>query len=151
FEFPEADTVDFSIDDRLRGAAAEDVGSLDPTRVYLNEIGNVPLLTREGEVLLARRIENGSRRAQRAVTRSPIAVAALVKIGDELAAGAIGVREVVTFADQSAQTEEGAALRATEGEDKTEDRLRLTLEGIKRVRASYRRGLGEWRKLQEER
>jgi RNA polymerase primary sigma factor len=150
-EFSETDTIDFSFDDRLRDKPVEDAVSLDPTRVYLNEIGNVPLLTREGEILLAKRIENGSRRAQRAVTRSPIAVAELLKIGDELAAGALGVREVVAFSDQSAPTEERAPLRSMDREDKTEDRLRLAIEGIKRIRASYRRGLAEWRKLQEER
>src|SRR5262245_39146567 len=101
-EFPEADTIDFSFEGRLRDNPTEDAGSLDPTRVYLNEIGSTPLLTREGEILLAKRIENGGRRTQRAITRSPIAVAELLKIGDELAAGALGIREVVTFSDQSA-------------------------------------------------
>jgi RNA polymerase primary sigma factor len=150
-EFPETDTINFSFDDRMRDNPAEDAGSLDPTRVYLNEIGKGPLLTREGEVLLAKRIENGGRRAQRAVTRSPIAVAELLKIGDELAAGALGLREVVAFSDQSAPTAPAEEREPEDREDKTEDRLRLTLEGIKRVRVSYRRGLGEWRKLQEER
>ena len=146
-EAPEADASDFSLVDHLRDNPPE-AGSPDSTRLYLNEIGNVPLLTREGEVLLAKRIENGSRRAQRAVTRSPIAVAELLKIGDELAAGALSIRDVVTFSDQSAPAE-GA--EPEDRETKTEERLRLTLEGIERVRALCRRGLGEWRKLQDER
>jgi RNA polymerase primary sigma factor len=156
-EFSEAEAVDFSFEDRLRDNPAEDAGSLDPTRVYLNEIGSTPLLTREGEILLAKRIENGGRRTQRAVTRSPIAVAELLKIGDELAAGALGIREIVAFSDQpasaalSSQAEGGVKEgRPEDREDKAEDRLRLTLEGLKRVRAIYRRGLVEWRKLQEE-
>src|SRR5215813_5039960 len=102
---PEADTGDYSIIDRLRDDPPEDAGSPDSTRLYLNEIGNVPLLTREGEVLLAKRIENGGRQAQRAITRSPIAVAELLKIGDELAAGALSLRDVVTLYDQSEQAE----------------------------------------------
>jgi RNA polymerase primary sigma factor len=147
-EAPEAETSDFSVVDRSRDYPMEDAGSPDPTRLYLNEIGKAPLLTREGEVLLAKRIENGVRRARRAVTRSPIAVAELMKIGDELAAGALGLRDVVNFSDQSAPAE-GA--EPEDREDRAEERLRLTLEGIGRVRALCRRGLGEWRKLQDER
>src|SRR5262245_25996057 len=116
-EAPEADGGDFSLVDRLRGNPQEDAGSPDPARLYFNEIGNVPLLTREGEILLAKRIENGVRRARRAVTRSPIAVAELLKIGDELAAGALGLRDVVTVSDQSAPAE-GA--EPEDREDRTE-------------------------------
>jgi RNA polymerase primary sigma factor len=147
-EAPEADTGDFSPVDRLRDNPPEDAGSPDPTRLYLNEIGKAPLLTREGEVLLAKRIENGGRKARRAVTRSPIAVAELLKIGDELAAGSLSLRDVVTFSDQSAPAEGSEPERRDDG---TEARLRLTLEGIGRVRALWGRGIGEWRKLQDER
>jgi RNA polymerase primary sigma factor len=146
-EAPEVDTSDFSLVDRLRDNPSEDAGSPDSTRLYLNEIRKAPLLTREGEILLAKRIENGGRRAQRVVTHSPIAVAELLKIGDELVAGALNIRDVVTFSDQSAPAE-GAEPESRE--DRTEERLRLTLEGIGRVRARYRSGLGEWRKLQDE-
>ncbi|HEU0184763.1 MAG TPA: sigma-70 family RNA polymerase sigma factor [Blastocatellia bacterium] len=158
----EADGGEFSFEDHLRDNPVEDTGSSDSTRLYLNEIGKGRLLTREGEILLAKRIENGGRRAQRAVTRSPIAVAELLKIGDELKAGALKVRDVVIFSDQSEPAARSGA-RSGDGqeppelselesrEDKTEDRLRSTIEGIGRVRAIYRRGLGEWRKLQDER
>src|SRR5215470_12449972 len=56
----------------------------DPVRLYLREMGVVPLLTREGEVAIAKRIERGKLRAQKAVSRSPVAVAEILKIGEEL-------------------------------------------------------------------
>lgn len=111
---------------------------LDSAHLYMREIRRVSLLTREGEILLAKRIENGGKRARRAVTRLPIAVAELLKIGDELAAGALNIRDVATFSDESGPDER---------EDRAEERLRLTLEGIERVRALYRRGLRERQKL----
>ena len=58
----------------------------DPVRLYLREMGVVPLLTREGEVAIAKRIERGQIKTQKAIARSPIAVGELIKIGDELAA-----------------------------------------------------------------
>ena len=50
--------------------AEESIYTDDPVRVYLREMGSVPLLTREGEVNLARRMERGKLRMQKAVSRS---------------------------------------------------------------------------------
>src|SRR5262245_58112463 len=150
---PEADTGDYSIIDRLRDDPPEDAGSPDSTRLYLNEIGNVPLLTREGEVLLAKRIEGGGRRARRAVTRSPIAVAELSKIGDELAAGALSIRDVVTFSDQfapaeGAERQNGGALTKNARRDRASSRAlpsraRRVAEAAGRARASARSQIEE--------
>src|SRR5436853_2667529 len=69
----------------------------DPIRVYMREMGVVPLLTREQEVSIAKRIERGQKRAEKAIARSPIAVVELFGIGDELAAGGLNIRDVVAF------------------------------------------------------
>jgi len=54
----------------------------DPVRLYMREMASVALLTREGEVVLARRIERGNLRGVRAVSRSPICVEYLLDLGD---------------------------------------------------------------------
>ena len=115
--------------------------ALDPVRVYMREMGIVPLLTREQEVAIAKRIEWGQNRAQKAITRSPIAIAELLKMGEELEAGTLAIRDVVSFSNQ---------LEAEEQEDKAEEYLHWTIEGIHRVRKLYRRGLREFDQLRGE-
>jgi RNA polymerase primary sigma factor len=114
--------------------------TLDPVRVYMREMGLVPLLTREQEVSIAKRIEGGEKRAQKAITRSPIAVAELLRIGEELEAGTIAIRDVIAFSDQS----------ETEEEDKGEEYLHRTIAGIQNVRKLYRRALREFENLRAE-
>jgi RNA polymerase primary sigma factor len=113
----------------------------DPVRLYLREMGTVPLLTRESEVTIAKRIERGQRKAQKSISRSPIAVAELLRIGDGLEAGQLNIRDVVNFSDQAEVSEE---------EDKAEEYLRWTLEGIENIRKLYRAGLKDWEKLHAE-
>ncbi|MDH3528184.1 MAG: RNA polymerase sigma factor RpoD [Acidobacteriota bacterium] len=96
----------------------------DPVRLYLREMGIVPLLTREGEVSIAQRIERGQQRAQKTIARSPIAVAELIKIGEDLIEGNSSIREIVNFSEQAELTGE---------EDKVDEYLRWTLEGIDNI------------------
>jgi RNA polymerase primary sigma factor len=135
-------------------SAGEMKSGADPVRLYLNEIGRTPLLKREGEVTLAKRVENGIRRTQRAITRSPIAIAELLKIGDALEAGELNLRDVIVLNDQSDADSRADNADASEREETREnsldDRLRSTLEGIGLVRMLYRRGLREWEKLRVE-
>jgi len=73
----------------------------DPVRLYLREMGVVPLLTREGEVAIAKRIERGLMKTHKSIARSPIAVMELLKVGEELAEFKINIREVVLFSEQA--------------------------------------------------
>ena len=115
----------------------------DPVRLYLREMGVVPLLTREGEVAIAKRIERGQLKTQKAISRSPIAVKELLKIGEELEAGAANIRETVVFAEQ-------AELAGDEDRDKAEEYRAWTVEGIENIRKLFKLGLKEWEKLREE-
>ena len=113
----------------------------DPVRVYMREMGVVPLLKREQEVSIAKRIEWGQKRAQKGITRSPVAVAELLKIGAELSAGTIGIRDVVVFSDQ---------METEEHEDKTEEYLAWTIEGIQNISRLYKRGVKELMQMRAE-
>src|SRR6266478_922671 len=113
----------------------------DPVRLYMREMGRVPLLTRDQEVAIAKRIEWGQNRAQKAITRSPVAVAELLKVGDELEAGRLPIRDVVSFSDQ---------MEAEEQDDKAPEYLQWTIEGIENVRKLYNRGLKQLEQLRAE-
>jgi RNA polymerase primary sigma factor len=86
----------------------------DPVRMYLREMGTVPLLTREGEVEIAKRIERGQMRVLKAISRSPIVVREIMALGEDLRRGVRNVKEVVIF-DEEELTEEVvlARVRAT--------------------------------------
>ena len=77
----------------------------DPVRMYLREMGTVPLLTREGEVEIAKRIERGQMRVLKAISRSPIVIREIAALGEDLKRGVRNVKEVVVF-DEEELTEE---------------------------------------------
>jgi RNA polymerase primary sigma factor len=77
----------------------------DPVRMYLREMGTVPLLTREGEVEIAKRIERGQLRVLKAISRSPIVIREVVGLGEDLKRGVRNIKEVVIF-DEEEITEE---------------------------------------------
>ena len=64
----------------------ESIYTDDPVRVYLREMGAVPLLTREGEVDLARRMERGKLRMQKAISRSALVQQVVVEIAEQIEA-----------------------------------------------------------------
>ncbi len=72
----------------------------DPVRMYLREMGTVPLLTREGEVEIAKRIERGQLRVLKALSRSPIVINELLSLGEDLKKQVRSIKEVVTFDEE---------------------------------------------------
>src|SRR5919106_1320638 len=127
--------------DDLDLSAGEDEKSADPVRVYLRQMGTVPLLTREQEVSISQRIERGQIKTHKAISRSPIAVKELIRIGDELQTGDLSIRDIVNFSDQA---------DVSEAEDKADEYLQWTLEGVENIRKHFREGLKEWEKLAAE-
>ena len=138
-----SDTDDEAMSDEIELdlSAGELDKTSDPVRVYMREMGVVPLLTRQQEVAIAKRIEWGQKRAQKAISRSPIAVVELLKIGDELEAGGLNIRDVVVFSDQT---------EAEEHEDRSEEYLKWTIEGIQNIRAMFKKAVKELPKLYAE-
>ena len=112
----------------------------DPVRLYLREMGVVPLLTREGEVAIAKRIERGHMKTRKAIARSPIAVRELLKVGEELQSGAANIRELVVFSEQ-------AELTGDEDADKADEYRAWTVEGIQNISNGFTKGLVDWEKL----
>jgi len=111
----------------------------DPVRLYLREMGIVPLLTREGEVAIAKRIERGKIRAHKAISRSPAAIQELIRLGQDLAKGELSIREVVTFNEQEGITEE-----------KILEYHSYTVETINEIDKLFKKGLDHYEKIQAE-
>jgi RNA polymerase primary sigma factor len=95
----------------------------DPVRMYLREMGTVPLLSREGEVEIAKRIEHGQKVVLKALSRSPLVVRELLAIGDKLKKDQVYIRDVVTLND----------------DELTEERLEEKKESVQEVIESIRR------------
>jgi RNA polymerase primary sigma factor len=97
----------------------------DPVRMYLREMGTVPLLTREGEVAIAKRIERGQLVVMKTVSRSPVVLKELLSVGDDLRRGARSIKEIVQFDDEELTDE------------KIEDKTKQTLKIIEKIAKLY--------------
>ena len=100
--------------DEIGGDPSLSVGkSSDPVRMYLREMGGVSLLTREGEVVIAKKIEEGLLKIRNEVYSSPIALDYVVKLAEGLKEGSLRFREVFAEEDSSSESMDDDS----EGED----------------------------------
>ncbi len=122
-------------DKRDEGAGEEgefDFGALnldktnDPVRLYLREMGTVPLLSREGEVEIAKRVEHGQRVILKALSRSPLVVREILNIGDQLKKKQISIRDVVALNDDEIT------------DDRLEEKATTVLEVVESIRKHER-------------
>ncbi len=100
----------------------------DPVRMYLREMGTVPLLTREGEVEIARRIERGKLAVIKSISRTPLIAKKVIQLGDQLHAGERTIRELVIFNDEEI-TDERIAERAKQ--------VQKQIDAVRKARANY--------------
>jgi len=85
---------------------ASGIKANDPVRLYLKEMGSIPLLNREGEVNLAKRIEDGERAIMAAVKSCSVALDELFHIGEKLKTGELQIRDVIKDLDEDSSDEE---------------------------------------------
>jgi RNA polymerase primary sigma factor len=109
----------------------------DPVRMYLREMGTVPLLTREGEVTIAKRIERGQLVVMRAITRSPIVIKELIAVGEDLRKGVRSIKEIVQFDDEELT------------EEKILNKTKQTLRQIEKIAKLYDNALKEADRLEK--
>jgi len=72
----------------------------DPVRMYLREMGTVPLLTRKGEVEIAKRIEKGQKSVIKALSRSPLVVEEISRYGEKLRGNGLNLKQLVQLSDE---------------------------------------------------
>jgi RNA polymerase primary sigma factor len=109
----------------------------DPVRMYLREMGTVPLLTREGEVEIAKRIERGQLRVLKAISRSPIVIRDILAIGEDLKRGVRSIKEIVIFDEEEIT------------DDVLQNRLKDTTGRVDELNKHYKKSAQLEQKLEE--
>ena len=93
----------------------------DPVRIYLREMGTVPLLTRAGEVVIAKCIERGHRTVLKSLSRSPVIVREIISLGDQLKKDPDIIKDILRFRDEELT------------DDKIEEKLQECLDTIGQI------------------
>jgi RNA polymerase primary sigma factor len=109
----------------------------DPVRTYLREMGVVPLLTREREVSIAKRMERGQLLVLKTISRSPIVLKALIAVAEELRNGSRPIKEIIHFDDEDLTPE------------KIESKTRQTLQLIDKIAKFYDLALKQAAKFED--
>ncbi len=109
----------------------------DPVRMYLREMGTVPLLTREGEVAIAKRIERGQLLVLKTITRAPLILKELLQVGEDLRNGSRSIKEIVQFDDEELT------------EEKIEQKTKETLKQIDKIAKLYLVAIKQAQKLEK--
>ena len=108
----------------------------DPVRSYLREMGTVPLLTREGEVVLAKRFERGHLLVLKTITRAPLILKELLQVGEALRNESRSIKEIIQFDDEELT------------EENVEAETKKTLRKIDKIAALYLLATKQAAKLQ---
>src|SRR5437867_8820093 len=99
----------------------------DPVRMYLREMGTVPLLTRDGEVEIAKRIERGQLTVLKSLSRSAVIVREIISLGDQLKHDPGIIKDILQFSDEELTDE------------KIEEKHQETLETIDQINKTYKK------------
>jgi len=135
-EGPEPDPKeDLAAEADLDLSVGVDPKSQDPVRIYLREMGSVPLLTREGEVVIAKRIERGQLVVMKAITRLPMVIKEIIAVGESLRTGVRSIKEIVQFEDEELTEEKLATM------------TKQTLRQIGKITELYNTALKQTEKL----
>lgn len=94
----------------------------DPVRMYLREMGTVPLLTREGEVAIAKRMERGKLMVMKSISRTPTVAKHIIHMAEQLKQNAVGIKDLVIFHEEEVT------------DDRLASRTRQVLKQINAVR-----------------
>jgi RNA polymerase primary sigma factor len=109
----------------------------DPVRMYLREMGTVPLLTRDDEVAIAKRIERGQLLVLKTITRAPLILKELLQVGEDLRTGSRSIKEIVQFDDEELT------------EEKIEEKTKETLKQIDKIAKLHLQAMKQAQKLEK--